>query len=317
MQTRAVLFRSVGVVEVGNVEIPEPAAVELLIETAYSTVSPGTELRSLSGKQVGTERWPYIPGYSLSGRVVVAGEGCQAPIGTKVYLSGTQKASEALLWGGHVGLAVAKEEAVYLATESADLVALSFAHLAAIAMRGVNMSRVQAGEKVAVIGLGMIGQFSARLHQSRGAMVRAYDRVTARVQAAQASGVEATDQTPEPGWADIVVECTGTQAAFVHSIAAGKAKAWGNSSLESLRLVVQGSYPDTLTVPYDDLFRKEATLIFPRDATPTEVRQVIELIERKELVLDGLSNVRPVSEAPTIYQGLQDGSVLGATFDWK
>jgi 3-hydroxyethyl bacteriochlorophyllide a dehydrogenase len=317
MQTTAVLFRSVDQVEVGSIEISEPGPQEVLIQTAYSTVSPGTELRSLAGKQVGTERWPYIPGYSLSGRVIARGEGCQTPIGTKVYLSGTQKASEALLWGGHVGLAIAKEESAYVAKDEADLVALSFTHLAAIAMRGVNMSRVQPGEKVAVIGLGMIGQLSARLFGSRGAVVRAYDRLANRVSAAEAGHVDASSENPEAGWADIVVDCTGTQAAFAHSIAAGKAKAWGNSSTDSLRIVVQGSYPDTLTVPYDDLFRKEVSLIFPRDATPAEVRQVIELIERKSLNLTGLISVFSVGEAPATYRALQSGSLVGASFDWN
>lgn len=315
MKSRAILFEKVGTVAVRELEIREPGEGEVLIETAYSTVSPGTELRSLAGKQVGTERWPFIPGYSLSGTVVQSR--CSLPVGAKVYTSGTQRASEAILWGGHVGHAVVNERSVSLARDGADLQRLSFVHLAAIALRGVKVSRVQPGEKVAVIGLGVIGQLSARIFGRFGAEVRAYDRLDSRVEAARLAGVEASTANPEPGWADIVVDSTGSLAAVQTAIAAGKPKAWGTSDLENMRLVIQGSYPGSLELPYDDLFRKEATVLFPRDASPEEVREAVVMLSGDELSLAGLTHVFSVSECADVYARLQDGSLLGASFDWQ
>ena len=51
MQAQAVLFRGVNEVTVEAVEIPAPGPGEVLIQTACSTVSPGTELRCLAGRQ--------------------------------------------------------------------------------------------------------------------------------------------------------------------------------------------------------------------------------------------------------------------------
>ena len=51
MQSKAILFRDVNVVTVEPVTIPEPGPGEVLIETAFSVMSPGTELRCLAGQQ--------------------------------------------------------------------------------------------------------------------------------------------------------------------------------------------------------------------------------------------------------------------------
>jgi NADPH:quinone reductase-like Zn-dependent oxidoreductase len=81
MQSQAVLFRDVQQVAVAPVEIPAPGPGEVLIKTVFSTISPGTELRCLAGKQPNAAPWPVIPGYSLSGHIVACGEGVELPLG--------------------------------------------------------------------------------------------------------------------------------------------------------------------------------------------------------------------------------------------
>jgi len=155
MRTEAIFFEAPGVVACGEVEIPEPSGDRVLIQTAYSTVSPGTELRSLAGKQAGTKAWPFIPGNSLSGAVVAAGPDSTVKIGAKVYCSGTKAACVELLWGGNAGYAITSSADVYEVPVATSLLDLSFAHIAAIALRGVQLSQVKPGERVAIIGLGL------------------------------------------------------------------------------------------------------------------------------------------------------------------
>ena len=140
MRAEAITFDKPGVVSVREVEIPSPTRGEILVRTTFSGVSPGTELRSLAGQQVGTKEWPFIPGYSLAGTVAEVGDGVEVPLGARVFAAGTERASIALLWGGHVGYALVSEQQVHVADPQADLAELSLVHLAAIAHHGVRMA---------------------------------------------------------------------------------------------------------------------------------------------------------------------------------
>src|SRR5262249_61305473 len=67
-------------VEVGEVVLPEPAANEILVQTAWSAVSAGTELAVYTGthqwlKDPNLPDWkfPFRPGYSAAGTVVAVG----------------------------------------------------------------------------------------------------------------------------------------------------------------------------------------------------------------------------------------------------
>jgi 2-desacetyl-2-hydroxyethyl bacteriochlorophyllide A dehydrogenase len=112
MKTKAILFTAPEQVSVAPVETPPPAAGELLIETPYTLVSPGAELRCLAGQQPGAI-FPFIPGYSLVGRVVSRGPGAALPEGTALFCSGTSQASVNRVWGGHTSYAVYAESDVY------------------------------------------------------------------------------------------------------------------------------------------------------------------------------------------------------------
>ena len=49
MKTKAILFSAPGQVELREVTVPEPEPDEVLIKTAFTCISPGTELRVLAG----------------------------------------------------------------------------------------------------------------------------------------------------------------------------------------------------------------------------------------------------------------------------
>jgi NADPH-dependent curcumin reductase CurA len=59
MQGKALVATAVSQVEVQKVELPDPGAGEVLFETRYSCISPGTEMRTLAGKQRGAS-FPLI-----------------------------------------------------------------------------------------------------------------------------------------------------------------------------------------------------------------------------------------------------------------
>jgi len=327
MQAKAIIFTAPDQVVLDTVEIPTPAVGEVLLEAIYTLISPGTELRCRAGKQEGAV-FPFIPGYSFVGRVLARGEGATTPEGALVYCNGTSAASINLSWGGHVSHAVRTERDLYPLPDGVDPLHASAAHLAAIAYRGVRLSRPKPHETVAVIGLGAIGALAARLHMRSGARVIAADLSPMRVELARRAGVEAF--VPQgtlaeafaqvlPGGADIVIDATGAPAVLPQAIEIAKQKPWDDSADPGARVVIQGSYVDAFSVPYQPAFRRELSFHVPRDAQPRDVRAVLDFMARGALdVSDVISDVRPPSAAAETYAALAEpnAGLLTVAFQW-
>jgi bacteriochlorophyllide a dehydrogenase len=326
MQAKAVLFTGVNQVMVDQIIVPEPGEGEILVEVVYSSVSPGTELRCLSGKQPNALPYPYIPGYSSVGRVVAAGANTSIPVGTRVFSGGTEKASHGIMWGGHVSHAVKLESRVIPIPDGVDLLDAVFAKLAGIAYHGVRHSRPLPGETVIVVGLGVIGQFSARLHHIAGAEVVAFDLSPARVVRAQADGIKAFQITDSlldtgkrilPDGADVLVDATGAPGVLTQLTELGRTLPWDNSFTPGSRLIIQGSYPGDLAFDYHAAFRKEVSISVPRDSQPRDLEAVLNLMARGLLrAADLVDGVTALDHAPATYRALQAGEQLAAVFKW-
>ena len=65
-----------------------------------------------------------------------------------------------------------------------DLATASLFHMAGVSRHGVRLTKVEPGELVVVIGLGMIGQMSAQAARRVGARVIATDLIPLRVELA-------------------------------------------------------------------------------------------------------------------------------------
>jgi 2-desacetyl-2-hydroxyethyl bacteriochlorophyllide A dehydrogenase len=327
MRANAIIFTAPYQVMLDVVEIPPPGVGEVLLEAIYTLISPGTDLRCRAGKQEGA-LFPFIPGYSFVGRIIARGAETTLPEGTVVYCSGTSAANRNLAWGGHISHAVRAERDLHPLPPGVDPLHGSVAHLAAIAYRGVRLSRPQPHEQVAVIGLGAIGALAARLHALSGARVVAADLSPYRVAMAQRAGIEAF--VPQgaladafarvlAGGADVVVDATGAPSVLVQAIEVAKDKPWDDSADLGARLVIQGSYPDNFSLPYQPTFRRELSLYAPRDAQPRDLRAVLDFMARGTLRLDGfISDVRSPEAAAETYAALAEpgAELITVAFHW-
>jgi 2-desacetyl-2-hydroxyethyl bacteriochlorophyllide A dehydrogenase len=325
---RAIFFTGVNAVALGETEIPDPGPGEVLIRAEYTCVSPGTELRCLAGRQEGTPGWPFIPGYTSVGRVIAQGEGAALPVGTRVLSGGTMRCNSHRLWGGHVEFGVQAEAGVHIAPEGMDLRDAAVARLGAIAYHGVRRSRPCAGETVAVIGLGAIGQMAARVHALSGARVVAADLSALRVEIARAAGIEAF--VPEgadleaafkqrlPEGADIVIETTGAPALLHQAVKIAREQPRTDEAIDGARILIQASYPEDFAVSYMAAFRKELTFLLPRDKQSCDITSVLELLSAGKLrARDLISEVASPENAPEIYRRLQTHQgLITAAFDW-
>jgi len=328
MKAQALLVYGVDQIKISDVEIPSPGPGEVLVEAEYTAVSPGTELRVLKDASPGMG-WPFIPGYSLAGTIVSAGPQTSLAVGTRVFCSGTRAASCATHWGGHVSHALAQEDSVYPIADHIDLRDACLISLLSIAYRGVRLCSGKPHEKVAVIGLGPIGQISARLHQLTGAHVVAADICPWRVDLAAKAGVQSllvsgsiSDAFAKvfPAGANMVVDSTGVPAVLKEAIKVAADKPWDDTQNPGARVVVQGSYPGDVALPYQDAFMKELSFWLPRNYQPTDAHAVIDLLSRGKLkVRDLIGDILNPKDAPAAYQDLrqQKNNWITIAFKWK
>jgi predicted dehydrogenase/threonine dehydrogenase-like Zn-dependent dehydrogenase len=207
-----------GETQVLEVPIPTPQPGMILIRTAASLVSAGTERmvvefaeKSLLGKvrsrpdlarqvidkarregvastvEAAFNRLdqPTPLGYSSAGTVVAVGEG------VRDFRAGQRVACAGGGYAVHAEFAVVP---VNLAVPLPDWVSFeagAFGTLGSIALHGFRLGQAQVGETVAVIGLGLLGLLSVELAQAAGCRVLGIDLDPDRVSLAKSLGAEA------------------------------------------------------------------------------------------------------------------------------
>jgi 2-desacetyl-2-hydroxyethyl bacteriochlorophyllide A dehydrogenase len=329
MKARAIVHSGPFEVRLVEFEQREPRPGEVLVLVRHSCVSPGTELRCLAGRQPDAVPFPYVPGYAMAGDVLRCGSGVGIEPGARVYLNGTVAADGlALMWGGHVSHAVAPAANCIVLPDTVSTMEASLAHLCGIAYHGRSLARPEPGERVAIVGLGILGQICARLYQVTGCCVAACDMSETRVALARRLGVTARTadggisaalRTDLPDGADVIVDATGSEAALRDALGVARDVPWGDTAVRGVRYVVQGSYPGDVPVPYQPAFLKEAALLFPRDCTPSDRRAVIALMASGDLrPADWLGPARLPADAQEVYEALakRDAPTLTTVFDW-
>lgn len=327
MKTTALLFTGIDRVELVDANLPEPGSGQVIVEALYTVISPGTELRCLAGKQFGAS-FPFVPGYSMAGRIVARGAGVALDEDTLVFCLGTEQADRPQLWGAHIAHALCSADRVFPVPAGLDPLDAVFAKLAAIAYRGVRMADTRPHHEVAVVGLGPIGQLAARLHALAGARVVAADLDPSRVAVANAGGIEAfvpgdglvaAFRKVQPHGADVVVDSTGAVPVLQQSVLLARMKPWDNSLTEPARLVIQGSYAGNVIFDYHQAFFRELSVHFPRDNQPRDIDAVLRQLASGRLkTRDLVTKIVKPADAPEIYAALRvaQPGLLTAVFQW-
>lgn len=188
---------------VREVELADPAPNQILIAAEYSGISAGTELAVYTGthqwlKDPAMPDWkfPFRSGYSAAGRVLKVGADFPGGFkeGDRVSYPGNHASAE-LLTVGHERCRVWKMP---------DNLSFEKAAIACISRYGMGVSvraGITVGRSAAVLGLGIIGQFSLRCLLAAGAgPVVGIDAVPMRRAAALAAGA---DHVIDPNAGDV------------------------------------------------------------------------------------------------------------------
>lgn len=163
-----VVFSAQKVVELEETAMPEAVtADEVLVKTAVSQISTGTELSMLEREVDPDSAWatkrtnyPIYPGYSNVGTIVKVGENVDPSLVGKRIVTGIP----------HVKYCkINKSAAVNLLADNIDSDDAVFAPIAQITLASIRVAGILPGDAVVVYGAGLIGQFTARFAKISGA----------------------------------------------------------------------------------------------------------------------------------------------------
>ena len=206
-----------GKTEVIEVPVPDNKEGFLLIKTAASVVSAGTERnlvefasKSLAGKArsrpdlmkqvidkarregilttlestMNRLEQPLPLGYSSAGTVVSIGKG------VKNFTPGQRVVCAGGGYAVHAEFALVPRNLAAMLPDSVSFEEGAFATLGAIALNGIRLAQPQLGEKTAIIGLGLVGLITAQLVRAAGCDVYGFDINPARVDFSNSVGVK-------------------------------------------------------------------------------------------------------------------------------
>ena len=203
-------------------ETIDPSAVaadEILVETAFSAISPGTELAAYAGLpplRPGPV-YPRLVGYCNCGKVLAAGaKAGNLRVGDRVLTGASHRS--------HYRIAASSAVRVPDGLESQEAATAYLFHLGYAALQ---RGKAQAGHRIAVIGLGVLGLATVALARVAGA------RVTAVSERETALGMASTFG------ADVAVGKEGAASHADHDIVVLTSNTWDDWKL-ALRMARRG-----------------------------------------------------------------------------
>lgn len=280
-------YRS-GVLKVQEVPAPSVREAGILVANQASLISAGTERstvdvarKSLLGKAMDRPEMvqkvlsaiqkdglvdtlhrvferldtPAALGYSCAGTVLHAGaHASRFSVGDRVACAGQNYASHAEM------VYVPKHLSVKI-PEGVDFEEASFVTLGAIALQGIRQAEPRLGDRVAVIGLGLLGQLTVQMLKATGCQVIGSDLDPVKLQLAQELGADCV--TTPAALLDAVGGFTDQQGVDLVIITAstkdsGPVESAGAIARKKGRVVIVGAVG--MSIPREYYYKKELEL---------------------------------------------------------
>jgi threonine dehydrogenase-like Zn-dependent dehydrogenase len=317
LKSTRVMFTAKGQTGLDQADLPSPGPGQVALKALSTVISPGTELAYLH--QMENAQWP-LPGlnngYCFCGTVVALGTGVtDLKVGQRV-VAGVR----------HVSHAVTEAAACFPVPDALAPDHAATFMLAAISLQAVRKGRIRLGQSVAVVGLGVIGNYAGQLARAAGAtLVVGIDQVAWRRDIALKSGFDAVsdsaagfpfDQYPQlkksQGF-DVVIEATGAPSPIIDAFRLAR-RLGTVALLGSTRGLTQS------VDFYNDVHRKGITIVGAHNnARPvsddidvlftlaSDIRTCLDLLAGKRITAATLiSDTVTPADAPQAYHRLFD-----------
>jgi threonine dehydrogenase-like Zn-dependent dehydrogenase len=209
-------------VELRDIDLPtdDLGPTEVIVRTKASLLSGGTEGAGFLGQTPSSQKpapYPRQTGYANVGEVIAAG-GTEAGLGVgDVVYSMSRHASLVRI---DVATSPCLKVPVDLAPEAAV-----FARLIVVPFASVRTAAARAGDRTAVVGLGLVGNLGAQVMQAAGMIVTGFDLEPARRELAARCGIATADPRESDAIQPIhrlVLEASGSARGAVAALALTK-----------------------------------------------------------------------------------------------
>jgi len=266
---------------------------------------------------------PIPLGYSCAGEVIAVGaEALEFRVGDRVACAG-------LNYANHAEVNYIPRNLAVKIPEGLPYDAACFVTLGAIAMQGVRLAEIELGEKVVVMGLGLVGQLTAQLARCAGAAVLATDLDPSKAELAAKLGAHQVVSNPKQlagavaqftngQGADAVLICAATKSDDPARSAAEISRLKGRVIIvgdvgmnlerrayfeKELKLVVSRSYGPGRYDPSYEARGVDYPLPYVRWTEGRNMLSFLELAAREDIDIAPLITHRfPIAEAESAYQ---------------
>lgn len=309
MLTQAVVFEQPGQLTMRELPLADARAGDVVVDIAFSSISAGTERLLWEGRmpQFPGLGYPLVPGYESVGTVAdVGSEVTSLTPGSTVFVPGANCYGDVRgLFGGASRRVVVPASRVIAIDpslrERATLLAL--AATALHALRGGSML------PELIIGHGIFGRLTARLVRAMDGNPVVWEKHPARM-----SG--ATDYLVTDAASDTrrdyrgIFDASG-DASLLDTLVMRLAKGH--------EIVLAGFYATPISFVFPPAFMKEARLRIAAEWAPDDLREVVAMLERGDLSLDGLiTDLSPAERAAEAYRAaFDDPACLKMVLDWS
>ena len=252
-------------------EIPQPSIneVQALVKVEYSLISAGTEA-GIIRRTLELKTGSHSLGYQAVGRIVKKGTQVPFKIGTRVAVYGAPYVCH----GEYLAVPLTLMAPLKEDTNPEEA---SFVGLGAITMHGLRLAKLQFGESMWVIGLGVIGQLSVQMGSVAGYQVIASDLDEKKALIAKKYGADIAGTSKEITPSAIKEYFPGGVDAIVIA-AASKSPQLADEAIKALRpggrVVIVGDVP--LNLARETMFQLESELVVSRAGGPGRYDQGYE-----------------------------------------
>ncbi len=286
-------------------------------QTLVSGVTNGTEKNNLlrGNYSMPDEALPAGYGYQNVGRVTEVGPDVEKlAVGDVLFMSDDH--NEFLNYDED-GLLIKLPDTI-------DITHASLFGVAGVAMHDVRRAETKLGDRVLVVGAGLIGQFTAQAARASGAHVTIVDLDQHRLDLAlecganaaiQITGDETWNTIREAGPFDIVFEDSGADV-LRKIIGVG----WGDGMIKHRGKVVVIAGRDDVAYTFNAGQGMEVAILQASHFDNSDLVEVMRLVEAGTIRIGPLIQevVKP-DEAKRVYDALRDNSnsLMGTVFDWQ
>ena len=305
--SKAVVTTSANTSALAEVSVAELGANQVAIKTISSGVSTGTDKWVISGRfEWGGFPFPLVPGYQRSGIVEAIGSGVtNVKVGQQVFATASVNYTDATAgWGAHTSFGICEDFEVFDAT-GIPPERSAFGVVAQVGFNAASRIVGNPGDRILVIGDGVIGASGALSAKARGFEPLLLGRHDSRLEKIGSLGIKTANsntvtQKELANFAPIaVIDTVQSPEAFELYYralpATWAAETFGNSRTGIGQIIFSGHTPDGQNTWADmaHLQKQELTVHFVSGWVANRLVQTLELMKAGALSLEKIATAYP------------------------